>query len=159
MVKNLHDNAGDSREVGLIPSLGRSPGVGNSNPLQYSCLENSMDRGVWWSTVHGVAKSWIQLSACAHTHTHTHTHRHTHYFILLQALPYLSFHCIFTWEWEKKWPEPYYREGKLRHREVACSHMAHEVQSRTQDFLPSTSTLSSKHMGSPRFEFSCFPAR
>ena len=42
----------------LIPGLGRSPGEGNGNPLQYSCLENPMDRGAWWATVRGVAKSW-----------------------------------------------------------------------------------------------------
>ena len=42
----------------LIPGLGRSPGERNGNPLQYSCLENPMDRGAWWATVHGVAKSW-----------------------------------------------------------------------------------------------------
>ena len=46
-------NAGD---LGSIPGLGRSPGEGNGNPLQYSCLENPMDRGVWWATVHGVAR-------------------------------------------------------------------------------------------------------
>ena len=56
--KNQPANAGDVRDMGLIPELERSPGVGNSNPLQYSCLENLMDRGVWWPTVHGVAKSW-----------------------------------------------------------------------------------------------------
>ena len=55
MVKNLPSKAGD---LGLIPGLGRSPGEGNgNNPLQYSCLENSMDRGAWWATVHGVTKS------------------------------------------------------------------------------------------------------
>ena len=53
MVKNLPDNAGD---VGSIPGLGRSPGEINSNPLQCSCLENPMDRGAWWATVHGVTK-------------------------------------------------------------------------------------------------------
>ena len=47
-------NAGD---LGSIPGLGRSPGEGNGNPLQYSCLENPMDRGAWWATVHGVTKS------------------------------------------------------------------------------------------------------
>ena len=51
-------NAGD---MGSIPESGRSPGEGNDNPLQYSCLENPMDRGAWRATVHGVAKSWIQL--------------------------------------------------------------------------------------------------
>jgi len=48
----------DIRDTGLIPVLGRSPGEGLSIPLQYSCLENSMDRGAWWATVHRVAKSW-----------------------------------------------------------------------------------------------------
>ena len=52
-------NAGD---VGSIPGLGRSPGGGNGNPLQYSCLGNPMDTGAWWATVHGVTKSWTQLS-------------------------------------------------------------------------------------------------
>ena len=47
VVKNLLVNAGDIKDVGLIPGLGRSPGEGNGNPLQYSCLENSMDRGAW----------------------------------------------------------------------------------------------------------------
>ena len=52
--KEFACNAGD---LGLIPRLGRSAGEGNGNPLQYSCLENSMDRGAWWGTVHGVTKS------------------------------------------------------------------------------------------------------
>ena len=58
-VKNLPANAG---HLGSIQGLGRSPEEGNSSPLQYSCLENSMERGTWWATVHGVAKSWTQLS-------------------------------------------------------------------------------------------------
>ena len=62
MVKNLPANAGDRRDVGFIPGLGISPGVGNRNPLQYSCLENSTDRGAWWAIVHGVAKSQTPLS-------------------------------------------------------------------------------------------------
>ena len=49
-------------DLGLIPRLGRSPGGGHSNPLQYSCLENPMDRGAWWAMVHGVTKSWTQQS-------------------------------------------------------------------------------------------------
>ena len=61
-VKNLHVNAGDLRDMGSIPGLGRSPGGGHGNPLQYSCLENPMDRGAWWATVHLVAKSWTQLT-------------------------------------------------------------------------------------------------
>ena len=59
---NLFANAGDSRDTCSIPGLGRSPGIGNGNRLQYSCLENSMGRRVWQATVHGVAKSWTQLS-------------------------------------------------------------------------------------------------
>ena len=51
-------NAGD---LGLISGLGRSPGEGDGNPLQYSCLENSMDRGAWQAIVHGVTKSWTRL--------------------------------------------------------------------------------------------------
>ena len=49
-------------DMGLIPGLGRSPREGNGNPLQYSCLEKSMDRGAWWATVHGVTKSWTRLN-------------------------------------------------------------------------------------------------
>ena len=62
VVKNLPVNAGDQRDVGSIPGLGRSPGGGHDNPLQYSCLENVMGRGAWWATVHGVGKSRTQLS-------------------------------------------------------------------------------------------------
>ena len=61
VVKNLPANAGDVRNAGLIPGLGRSPGEGNSNPLQYCCVENLMDRAAWWATVHGVAKSQTQI--------------------------------------------------------------------------------------------------
>ena len=56
VVKNLPDNAGDAGDVGLIPGLGRSPGEGNGNPLQYSFLRNPMDRGAWRVTVHGSHK-------------------------------------------------------------------------------------------------------
>ena len=57
VVKNSPANAGNARDLGLIPGSGISPGGGHGNPLQYSCLENPMDRGAWWATVHGVAKS------------------------------------------------------------------------------------------------------
>ena len=56
-VRNLPANAGDIRDMGLIPGLGRFPGGGNGNPFQYSCLENPMDRGAWRVTVHGIAES------------------------------------------------------------------------------------------------------
>jgi len=55
-VKNLPANAGDTGDAGCVPGLGRSPGEGNGNPLQYSCLENSMDRGTWWATVNGLQR-------------------------------------------------------------------------------------------------------
>ena len=58
-VKASACNVGD---LGSIPGSGRSPGEGNGNPLQYSCLENPMDGGAWWATVHGIAKSWTRLS-------------------------------------------------------------------------------------------------
>ena len=57
VVKNLPANAGDTRDVGSIPGLGRPPGVGNGIPFQYSCLENSMERGARWATDHGIAES------------------------------------------------------------------------------------------------------
>ena len=71
VVKNTPVNAGDLRDMSSIPGLGRSPGEGNGNPLHYSCLENAMDRGPWWSTVHTAAKRqagprWFS------------THRHTY---------------------------------------------------------------------------------
>ena len=72
-------DAGDIGDLGWIPRLGRSPGGGHGNPLQYSCLESPMDSGAWRATVQRVAKSWIRLSTrtCARTHTHTHTHTDT----------------------------------------------------------------------------------
>ena len=59
VVKNLLANAGDRRDAGSIPGLGRAPGGGHVNTLQYSCLENSMDRGAWW--IHRIKKSQTQL--------------------------------------------------------------------------------------------------
>ena len=61
-VKNPPASARDTRDAGLIPGSGRSPGEGNGKPLQYSCLEKSMDRGAWWATVHGVAQSQTRLN-------------------------------------------------------------------------------------------------
>ena len=63
VVKNPPCGAGDSD---LIPGSGRSPGEGNGNPLQYSCLENPTDRGAWWAIVNGVARSWTRLSTHAY---------------------------------------------------------------------------------------------
>ena len=61
VVKNPPANAGDIRDTSSIPGSERCPGGGHGNPLQYSCLENPMDRGVWWAAVCGVAKSWARL--------------------------------------------------------------------------------------------------
>ena len=89
VVKNPPASVGDTGDTSLIPVLGRSPGVGNSNPLQYSCLENYMDKGVWWAVVNGVTKNWTRLSnldidsTLVHTtpppHTHMCTHRNLNY--------------------------------------------------------------------------------
>ena len=57
MVNNVPTNSRDTRDVGLIPGSGRSPGGGNGNPLQYSCLENSMDRGAWQASLYEIAES------------------------------------------------------------------------------------------------------
>ena len=67
VVKKPCASAGDARDVGLILGWGTSPGVGNGTPLHYSCLESPMDRGAWWAALHGITKSWSQLSM--HTHT------------------------------------------------------------------------------------------
>ena len=61
VVKNLPANAGDSGDEDSIPELERSTGGGNGKPLQYSYLENPMDRGAWWATAHWVSKNWTQL--------------------------------------------------------------------------------------------------
>ena len=71
MVKNLPANAGDAKDVGLIPGSGRSPGVGNGNSLQYSCLENSMDRRAWRATAHG----GLKVEHTAHIHIHVNMHK------------------------------------------------------------------------------------
>ena len=61
VIKDLLASAGDLRDMGSIPGLGRSPGEWYDNPLQYSCLENTMDRGAWQAMVYRVTKSWTQL--------------------------------------------------------------------------------------------------
>ena len=64
------ESACNARDLGLIPGLGKAPEEGNGNPLQYSCLENSVNKGVWQATVHGTVKSYTQLSGKAHTYTY-----------------------------------------------------------------------------------------
>ena len=89
MVKNLPANAGNIRDTGSIPGLGRSSGEGNGNPPQYSCLEDPVDRGAWWATVHRIAKSWTQLRQLS---THTPIPTLTHAFIptLTHTYQYVS---------------------------------------------------------------------
>ena len=62
VVKNLPANAGDIGDAGSIPGSERSPGKANGNALQYPCLENPMDRGAWWATVHGLTKTQTRLT-------------------------------------------------------------------------------------------------
>ena len=77
VVKNSPVNAGDAGDTGSIPGSERPLGRRNGNPLQYSCLENSMDRGAWQAAAHGVAKSVHACTrVCTHTHTHLLTYRH-----------------------------------------------------------------------------------
>ena len=68
----------EMQETGFNPWVGKIPWKGNGYPLQYSSIENSIDRGVWWAKVHQVTKSWIQLSVCVHVHVRAHTHTQTH---------------------------------------------------------------------------------
>ena len=68
-LKHLPASACNVGDLGLIPGPGRSSGEGNANPLQYSCLENPMDRGAWWATIHGVAKSQTRLNEFTFTFT------------------------------------------------------------------------------------------
>ena len=72
VVKNLPANEGDTKDTGSIPGWGRSPGGGHGSPVQYSCLENPMDRGACWATVQRVTVSQTQLSTHAHMHTLLH---------------------------------------------------------------------------------------
>ena len=95
VVKNPPASTGDAGDVGSIPELGRAPGEEGGNPLQYSCLDNPMERGAWRAIVHGATKSWTRLSA--HTHAHTHTHTHTHPTLLFthqMPVPKLSKGCV-----------------------------------------------------------------
>ena len=69
MVKNTLATAGNVRDMGSIPGSRRSPGGGHGNPLQYSCLENLMDRGAWRATVHRIAKSWTRLKRLSTAHS------------------------------------------------------------------------------------------
>ena len=100
VVKNSPANAGAARDRSSIPGSGRSFGVGNGNPTQYSCLENSMDRGTWWAPMHGVSKRQTRLSNWAHT-------QKTGYTLILQIF---SGHYFID---HYPWPSFFLREHKF----------------------------------------------
>ena len=85
MVKNLPANEGDAKDAGSVPGSERSPGEENGNPLQYSCLENPMDRGVWWATVHGLQRIGNDLST-EYTGTHQIKHSPSQAFVFQRTL-------------------------------------------------------------------------
>ena len=95
VVKNLLVNVGDTGDTGSIPGLGWSPGGRNSNLLQYSCLENSMDRGAWQATVHNVTERWMRLSdGNMHRHTLTHVVKATYIFCYILLLNRVNAYII-----------------------------------------------------------------
>ena len=93
-------NAGDTRDSGSIPGWGRPPGVWNGNLPLSSCLENSMARGAWRATIHGVAESdrpeWLSTHVCAHTHTHTHTFSLSIHLLPDTSIIYHSWLCVLS---------------------------------------------------------------
>ena len=101
MVNNLPASAGDTRDVGSMPELERSPGEGNGSPLQYSCLGNPVDRGACYSPW-GCKKSQTQLSMCmrvqaTHTHTHTHIVNGLMYSFTSDFFHLACLFCLFAW--------------------------------------------------------------
>ena len=96
VVKNPPANAGDIRDTGSVSGLGRSPGEGHGNPLQYSCLGNPMDRGAWWATVHGVARSqtrlkWLNMHTCIYPTEWDYFPQHLYRFPLTSNAPGFQF--------------------------------------------------------------------
>ena len=102
VVKNPPANAGDARDAISIPGLGRFPGGGHGNPFQYSCLENPMDRGAWWATVHGVTKSrsmhaiHASSEACCNGLNHIPLPPPNSY---VEILPPSILECDYIWRW------------------------------------------------------------
>ena len=145
VVKNLPANAGDTRDAGCISGLGRFPGVGNGNPLQYSCLENSMDRGAWQAAVYGIPKSWTQLSDWAHTHTcylcsHYHYQNIEHlrdchpqtfpFLIYSPSLQFCLFHHVIRMEpYSMQHCETtcFWNSSKVSHGSVLCSFLVMSI--------------------------------
>ena len=124
VVKYLPKNARATGVAGSIPGSGWSPGGENGNPLQYSCLGNPMDRGVWQPTVHGVAKSWTQLSDWVVTHTkcvyiyiHIHTHTLTRIFWALKERKF----CHLQTKWTRS--PLCEKDSHARKRSTTLSHL------------------------------------
>ena len=123
VVKNPPANA---RDTGLIPWWGRSPGGGHGNPPQYSCLENSMDRGAWWAMDHRVAESRTHTHRyrCILTHTHTHTHTHTE-LALPPAGRHLSgpnhHYLLVVAEGQASWESFPRAIKRIQHEELPCN--------------------------------------
>ena len=117
LVNNLSATSGDVKDTVLILGLGRSPGGGHGQPLQDSCLENSKDRGAWWATVHGVPKSWIQLSD-----------KHFHF---IKGLEYLH---VLRAAWDQKGCPPTGSVGG-RAGTVDCSQANHSVKRQDRAYL------------------------
>ena len=109
MVKNLTANTGD---LGSIPGLGRSPGGGNGNPLQYSCLGNPMDRGAWRAMVHAITKSWTQLKRLSTAHpSQTPTERQKTHFRDFSGGPVVDF----TFQWKRCQLNPWLVQAEITH--------------------------------------------
>ena len=99
VVKNPSASAGDVRDVGLTPGLGRSPGGGHGNPLEYSCLQNPMDRGAWQATVHRAAEcqmclKQLSMNACTRIHTVEFSTLHNEEFLQCRLYPQYRIHWI-----------------------------------------------------------------
>ena len=98
VIKNPTTNAEDIRNTGLIPGSGKAPGGGHGNPLQYSCLENPMDREAWWATVQMITKNWTQLKWW-------HAHTHTSLKILINSCKTSGMHIflVVSYPWSSMW--------------------------------------------------------
>ena len=115
VVKNLPADPEDTGDAGLIPGWGRSPGEENGNPLQYSCPENSMDRGAWQGTVHEVTKSHLaRVRTSAHTHRQTHTHTHMSPFTREAHWENLGRGVVRIWQDQETWPSQSSPKAALR---------------------------------------------
>ena len=91
VVKNSPAKAGDIRDMGLIPGSGRSPGGGHGNPPQYSCLENPMDRGAWWATVHRVTESDMTERLSTHARYSVGSHQPITSYVIVYILIFIIF--------------------------------------------------------------------